>query len=73
MQKNTQKRAKKRKFVWFISHDILLSNATMKEINLLQLTKEPLENNLQVYFALLQEIDLLTIVIEYEEIDLLLL
>ena len=73
MQKNTQKRAKKRKFVWFISHDILLSNATTKEINLLQLTKVPLENNLQVYFALLQEIDLLTIVIEYEEIDLLLL
>ena len=73
MQKNTQKRAKKRKFVWFISHDILLSNATMKEINLLQLTKGPLENNLQVCFALLQEIDLLTIVIEYEEIDLLLL
>ena len=73
MQKNTQKRAKKRKFVWFISHDILLSNATMKEINLLQLTKGPLENNLQVHFALLQEIDLLTIVIEYEEIDLLLL
>ena len=73
MQKNTQKRAKKRKFVWFISHDLLLSNATMKEINLLELTKGPLENNLQVYFTLLQEIDLLTIVIEYEEIDLLLL
>ena len=73
MQKNTQKPAKKRKFLWFISHDILLSNATMKEINLLQLTKGPLENNLQVYYALLQEIDLLTIVIEYEEIDLLLL
>ena len=73
MQKNTQKRAKKRKFVWFISHDILLSNAAMKKINLLQLTKGPLENNLYVYFAFLLEINLLTIVIVYEEIDLLLL
>ena len=45
----------------------------MKKINLFQLTKGPLENDLQVYVAYLLEIDLLTFIVEFEEIDLLLL
>ena len=45
----------------------------MKKINLFQLIKEPLENDLQRYFACLPEIDLLTFIIVFEEIDLLLL
>ena len=45
----------------------------MKKINLFQLAKGPLENDLQRYFACLPEIDLLTFIIVFEEIDLLLL
>ena len=44
----------------------------MKKINLFQLIKGPLENDLQVNVACLPEIDLLTFIIEFEEINLLL-
>ena len=58
--------------MWFISHNILLFNNIIKKINLFQLIKGPLENDLQEYFACLPEIDLLTFIIELEEINSLL-
>ena len=43
----------------------------MKKINLFQLIKGPMENDLQVNVACLPEIDLLTFIIELEEINIL--